>query len=69
MQYLVEEPRSRGAEQDKGGYLRTRKGLRALGSFHPVPKIMAAEDEKKESSVKCGLKKCHGQKVDEMVAR
>jgi len=27
-----------------------------------VPKIVAAEDEKKESCVKCGLKKCHGKR-------
>jgi len=30
-----------------------------------VPKIMAAEDEKKESCVKCGLKKCHGKKMND----
>jgi len=29
-----------------------------------VPKIVAAEDEKEESCVKCGLKECHGQRAD-----
>ena len=64
VEHLVEKPRSRGTEQDKGGCLRARKGLRAVGSFHAVPKIVAAEDEKEESCVKCGLKECHGQRAD-----